>query len=169
MLEGDAVTIAGEVQEFDIASFERYAGTDLRREFDSFTGDDLGEREGDPAIRAESVVFNSRTTPVVEAGSSEEVVERPRDFYGTVTSITGEVTDVRESGALIIDDRLVALTAYFAQGRPARGDRVRIVGPVRPFDPDQVREGGRGVRDDEVLGNLANRPAVVAQSLEIVG
>jgi hypothetical protein len=167
VLEGDSVTVAGDVQRFDVAGFERFAGVELTRELDSFVGDDLAEREGDPALRAQTVAFNSRKTPVVEAASGEEVIERPRDFYGKVAAVTGEVTDVLGSGALIVDDRLVALTADFAQREPAEGDRVRIVGPVRPFDPDQLRRGGRGLVDDDVLGNLANRPAIVAQSLEI--
>lgn len=167
ILEGDFVGVAGEVQKFDIGGFERFAGTELTREFDSFVGDDLAEREGEPAVRAARVVFDSRATIVAEAGSVEEIVERPNDFYGKITSVSGEVSEVLPSGVLRIDDQIVALTADFAQRRPREGDRVRIVGPVRPFDPDQLREGGGGRADDEVLGNLANRPAIVAQSLEI--
>jgi hypothetical protein len=80
--------------------------------------------------------------------------------------VTGEITDVLDSGALILDERLVALTADFGERRPREGERVEIIGPVRPFDPDQLRQGGTGPADDEVFGNFANRPAVVAQSLE---
>jgi hypothetical protein len=166
ILEGDAVTVAGEVQRFDFAAFDRDVARDLRQEFDSFVGDDLGEREGDPAVRADSVVVNSRTTVVAEGVTAEEVDERPNAFYGKVVSVTGEITDVLESGALIVENRLVALTADFGQRRPREGERVRIVGPVRPFDPDQLRQGGRGSPDDEVFGDFANRPAVVAQSIE---
>lgn len=166
VLEGDLVTVAGEVRRFDLAAFERDIGADLMPEFDSFVGDDLRERKGDPVVRADSAAFMSRTTAVAEGGTPEEIRERPNDFYGKLVSVTGEVSDVLESGALIVDDQLVALTADLAQRRPREGDRVRIVGPVRPLDPDQLRVGGRGRADDEVLGNFANRPAVVAQSLE---
>lgn len=166
VLEGDAVTVAGDVRRFDRAAFERDLGINLRREFDSFVGDDLGERRGDPALRAESVTFASGTTPVAEARTAEEIVERPTDFYGRIVSVTGEVTDVLRSGGLIVDDRLVALTADFGERRPRQGERVRILGPVRPFDPDQLRVGGKGLPDDDLLGDLAERPAVVAQSIE---
>ena len=77
------------------------------------------------------------------------------------------MTDVLPSGALLIDGELVALTADFAQRRPREGDEVRIVGPVRRLDPDQLRTGGEQLADDGIFGRLANRPAVVAQSIEI--
>lgn len=169
ILEGDQVTVAGEVRRFDLTAFEQDVGSEVPREYDSYRGDDLVEREGDPAVRADRVVVNSRTTIVAEGVTTEEIVERPTKFYGDVVSVTGEVRDVLDSGALIIDDRLVALTADFAQRRRRPGDRVRITGAVRPLDPDQVRQRGRGPADNEVLGNFANRPAVVAQSLEIEG
>jgi hypothetical protein len=167
ILEGDAVTVAGEVRRFDLAVFERDVGVSLRREFDSFVGDDLGERAGDPAVLADSARFSARTTPVAEARSTEEIVERPRDFYGRIVSVSGRVSDVRPSGALILDEELVALTADLGQPRPREGDRVRVVGPVRPLDPDQLRLDGPSQPDDEILGNFANRPAVVAQSIEV--
>ncbi|MDQ4129945.1 MAG: hypothetical protein M3133_02965 [Actinomycetota bacterium] len=167
VLEGDSVHVAGEVRRFDRPGFERDLDTRLGREFDSFLGDDLDEREGDPAIRADHVTFVSRTTPIVEASEAEQIVNRPGDFYGNIVSVTGRVSDVRPSGALVIDGELLALTADFAQGRPQQGERVRIVGPVRPFDPDQFR--AEGVPDDELLGDFANRPAVVAQSIEVEG
>ena len=167
VLEGDAVTVAGDVRRFDRAAVERDLGIDLRREFDSFVGDDLVARRGDPALRAESVTFASSTTPVAEARTAEEIVERPNDFYGTIVSVSGEVTDVLRSGALIVDGRLVGLTADFGERRPRKGERVRILGPVRPFDPDQLRVAGKGLPDDDLLGNLAKRPAVVAQSIEV--
>ncbi len=165
VLEGDSVQVFGEVHRFDRSGFERDLGTSLGREFDSFLGDDLGEREGDPAIRADRVTFLSRPTPIVEAGEAEEIVDRPSDFYGRVVSVSGRVSDVRPSGALVIDEELIALTADFAERRPRQGERVRIVGPVRPFDPDQFRV--EGMPDDEILGDFANRPAVVAQSIEV--
>lgn len=165
VLEGDLVQVSGEVRRFDRARFERELGTSLGREFDSFLGDDLGEREGDPAIRADRVTLLSRTTPIVEAAEAQEIGDRPGDFYGRVVAVSGQVSDVRPSGVLVIDEELIALTADFAERRPREGERVRIVGPVRPFDPDQFRV--EGIPDDEVLGNLANRPAVVAQSIEV--
>ncbi len=165
VLEGDLVQVFGEVRRFDRSGFERDMGTGLEREFDSFLGDDLGEREGDPAIRADRVTFLSRTTPIVEASEAEEIGDRPVDFYGRIVSVTGQVSDVRPSGALVIDEELIALTADFAERRPRQGERVRIVGPVRPFDPDQFRV--EGMPDDEILGGFANRPAVVAQSIEV--
>ena len=167
MLEGDAVTVAGDVRRFDISAFEVATGADLRREFDSFIGDDLAAREGDPAVLADSVAFASGTTPIAEARASEEVVERPNDFYGKIVSVDGEVTDVLRSGALILDGRLVALTGDFGQRRPREGEQVRVLGPVRPLDPDQLRVGGQVLPDDDILGDLAKRPAVVAQSIEI--
>lgn len=167
VLEGDDVTVSGGVGKFDIASFERDLDINLRREFDSFVGDDLEERRGDPAVRAESVTFASSTTPVVEARTAEEVVERPTDFYGRIVSLSGEVTDVLRSGVVIVDDRLVALTADFGERRPRKGERVRVLGPVRPFDPDQLSPGGKSLPDDDLLGDLAKRPAVVAQSIEV--
>jgi len=167
ILEGDIATVSGEVQKFDIAAFERELGVDLRRDFNSILGEDLGEREGDAAIQATAVTFTSATTPVVEAASPEAIVERPRDFYGRITSVEGRVTDVLPSGALVIDDTLLALTADFAQGRPQEGQQVSIVGPVRPFDPDQRRPEGRPLPDDRLLERFASRPAIVAQSVEI--
>jgi hypothetical protein len=165
ILEGDFADVRGKVERFDIAAFERDLRIDLQPDFDSFLGKDLGEREGDPAIQARGVTFTSGITPVVESASPEAVVERPRDFYGTITSVEGRVTDILDSGALVIDDTLLALTADFGQGRPQEGQRVTIVGPVRPFDPDQPR--GRGATRRAALERFADRPAVVAQSLEI--
>jgi hypothetical protein len=167
ILEGDIAQVYGEVRKFDASEFERDLGVELKREFDTFPGDDLRERKGDPAVRALSVVYSAGTTPVAEAGSAEEIVQRPREFYGKIVSIDGRVTDILRSGALVIDDELLALTADFAQGKPKEGQRVRIVGPVRRFDPDQLRPGGKSLPDDEIFGRFADRPAVVAQSIEI--
>lgn len=165
VLEGDSVQVFGEVRRFERSEFERELGASLGPEFDSFLGDDLGEREGDPAIRADRVTFVSRTTPIVEASEAAEIIDRPGEFYGRIVSVSGQVSDVRPSGVLVIDRELIALTAEVAQRRPRQGERVRIVGPVRPFDPDQFRV--EGIPDDELLGNFANRPAVVAQSIEV--
>ncbi len=167
ILEGDLAQVSGNVREFDLATFERDTGVELRREFDSFVGDDLTERKGDPAIRATAVSYSAGVTPVVEPRSAKEIVERPRDFYGTIVSLQGRVTDVLRSGALVIDDQVLALTADLGQGRPKEGQQVRIIGPVRPFDPDQFRPDGDRLPDDEIFGRFANRPAVVAQSIEV--
>ncbi len=167
ILEGDLAQVTGDVREFDLARFERDTGVELRREYDSFIGDDLTERKGDPAIRATAVSYSAGSTPVVEARTAEQIVERPRDFYGRIVSLEGRVSDVLPSGALVIDDQVLALTAEFAQGRPKQGQTVTIVGPVRPFDPDQFRPNGDRPPDDELLGRFANRPAAVAQSIEV--
>lgn len=167
VLEGDFVQVSGEVKEFDVAGFERDLGVDLNLEFDRFLDDDLGDRRGDPAVQADLVTFSSRTTPVAEASTAEDIVERPRDYNRKIVAVDGRVTDVLPSGALLIDGELVALTADFAQRRPREGDEVRIVGPVRRLDPDQLRTGGKQLADDGIFGRLANRPAVVAQSIEI--
>lgn len=168
ILEGDPVQVNGEVRRFDLSEFEKDVGSDLKREFDTFLGDDLGERRGDPAVLADVVTFSSRTTPVVEARSAEEIAARPSDFYGTIVALEGRISDVLPSGALLIDDEVIALTADFAQRVPRKGQSVRIVGPVRPFDPDQRRVAGEPLLpDDEILGKLANRPAVVAQSIQM--
>jgi hypothetical protein len=167
ILEGDLAQVGGDVRRFDIAAFERELGVDLRRDFDSLLGKDLGEREGDPAVQATAVTFTSGTTPVVESASPDAIEERPQDFYDRITSVEGRVTDILPSGALVIDDTLLALTPDFAQGRPREGQRVTIVGPVRRFDPDQRRPEGRTLPDDRLLERFADRPAVVAQSVEI--
>ncbi len=127
----------------------------------------IGEREGDPAIRATAVTFLSGSTPVVETRGAEEIAERARDFYGTIAAVEGQVTDVRDSAALVLEDQLLVLTADIGQRRPEEGDRVRIVGPVRPFDPDQRQPEARPLPEDEIFGEFANRPVVVAQSIEI--
>jgi hypothetical protein len=95
VLEGDLVTVGGEVQEFDLAAFERQVGRDLRREFDSYVGDDLRERQGDPAVLANSVAFASGTLPVADVRGAEEIVERPDAFYGGIVSVGGRVTPSR--------------------------------------------------------------------------
>jgi len=166
ILEGDIARVSGDVRTFDIGAFERDMGVSLRPDPDFF-GRDLRDREGDPAIQADAVTFTSATTPVIEAASPELIVERPRDFFGRITSVQGEVTDILPSGALVIDDTLLALTADFAQGRPQEGQRVTLVGPVRPFDPDQRRPEGGQLRDERLLERFADRPAIVAQSIEI--
>ncbi len=167
ILEGDPVDVIGEVRDFDLAEFQREVGGTLRREFDSFVGDDLGEREGEPAILADVTTFYSRTTPIAEASTAREIAARPRDFYGKIVALEGRISDVLQSGALIIDDQVIVLTAEFGQRRPREGENVRIIGPVRPFDPDQRRADGKPLPDDEIFGTFANRPAVVAQSIEI--
>lgn len=166
ILEGDFAQVSGEVRRFDRAAFERDAGISLKDEFDVF-GEDLAARQGDPAVQADIVTFSARTTPVVDGATVEDIVTRPRDFYGRIASVSGRVTDALPSGALLIDDQLVALTADFGQRRPREGDDVRVVGPVRPFDPDQRRLPGRDALDEKVLQPFADRPAVVAQSIEI--
>ncbi len=167
ILEGDPVDVIGEVRDFDIGVFQREVGATLRREFDSFVGDDLAEREGEPAMLAKVTTFYTRTTPIAEASTAEEVAARPREFYGKIVALEGRISDVLRSGALIIDDEVIVLTAEFGQRRPREGESVRIIGPVRPFDPDQRRAGGTPLPDDEIFGTFANRPAVVAQSIEI--
>ena len=167
LLEGDPVDVIGDVRDFDLAEFQREVGATLRREFDSFLGDDLAEREGEPAMLADVTTFYSRATPVAEASTAEEIAARPRDFYGKIVALEGRISDVLQSGALIIDDEVIVLTAEFGQRQPRQGENVRIIGPVRPFDPDQRRAGGKALPDDEIFGTFANRPAVVAQSIEI--
>ena len=167
LLEGDLAQVSGDVRNFDVNRFERDTGAELRREFDSFVGDDLTERNGDPVIRARAVSYSAGRTPVVETRTAEEIVERPRDFYGSIVALEGRVSDVLPSGALVIDDQVLALTAEFGQGSPKQGQRVSVVGPVRPFDPDQFGARGDQRPDDELFGRFANRPAVVAQSIEI--
>lgn len=167
ILEGDPVQVVGEVRTFDLSEFESEVGAELRREFDTFVGDDLAERERDPAILADVTTFYSRTTPIADVHAAEEIAERPRAFYGKIVALEGRISDVLRSGALIIDDEIIVLTSEFGQRRPREGENVRIIGPVRPFDPDQRRARGRPLPDDEIFGMFANRPAVVAQSIEI--
>ena len=166
LLEGDPVDVIGEVRDFDLREFEREVGGTLRREFDSFVGDDLGEREGEPAILADLTTVYTRATPIAEANTAQAVAARPRDFYGKIVALEGRISDVLRSGALIIEDEVIVLTAEFGQRQPKQGENVRVIGPVRPFDPDQHR-AGKALPDDEIFGAFANRPAVVAQSIEI--
>lgn len=167
LLEGDLAAVRGEVREFDLEAFEGEVGRDLRREFDSFVGDDLRERIGNPAVLADSVTFTSAATPVADARAAREIVEEPGAFYGKIASVNGRVTRVLPSGAFVLDNRLVVLTADLGERRPGVNQRVSVLGPVRPFDPDQFRSTRAGTVDDDLFGDFVNRPALVAQSIEV--
>lgn len=105
-------------------------GRELQREFDSIVGDDLAERDGDPAMQA-SEVTSSPARPRWSRRRRGRVAERPAKFYGKNVSLEGTVSDVLPAGALVIDDEVLALAADFAGPRLREGQRVRLVGPVR--------------------------------------
>jgi hypothetical protein len=118
-------------------------------------------------VLANSVAFASKTPPVADVRGADEIAERPDAFYGGIVSVGGRVTRLLPSGALILDDRLVVLTADEGQRRPRQGERITVLRPVRPFDPDQFRSTPEGLADADFSGDFANRPAIVAQSIEI--
>ncbi len=167
ILEGDVVQVTGTVRRFDPAKYQRATGVDLKADAYSFPGTGLNGRVGQPAIRATLVTFSGTTTPVVQVRTVKEITQHPRDFYGNIVSVGGRVTAVLPSGAFVIDGALLTLTADLTTARPRKGQRVRIVGPLRPFDPDQRRVGAKSLPGDELFGRFASRPALVAQAIEV--
>ncbi len=167
ILEGDVAYVTGTVRRFDPVKYRRDTGVDLSADAYAFPGTGLNGRIGEPAIRATLVTFTGSTTPIVEGATAKEIPQRPREFYDKIVSVDGRVTTVLPSGAFVIDDALLMLTADLTQAKPRKGERVRVVGPVRPFDPDQRRVGAKPLPGDELFGRFANRPALVAQSIEL--
>jgi hypothetical protein len=154
VLEGDLVNVAGEVRRFDARAFEEEVGADLEADYD-----------GKPAIFADSVTITPRLRPLAGDASAAEIVAAPEAFYGEWVSIEGRVTLRPSDDSFTLGDELLVLTPEGTPA-PATGERVAVSGPVRRFDPDQqpVRSGRT---DNEIFGDFADKPAVIAQRLSV--
>jgi hypothetical protein len=166
LLENDIVTVRGKIERFGSPGFDDQIDSELEREFDVFPADDLRERRGQTTMIAEEVDVLPRVFPIRDASSIDEVLQRPNDFVGNVVSLGGEITAVKGDDGFVLDDKLLMLAATGTKTIPARGTRVRVVGPVRLVDPDQL-ERTRPDIDIEPFGELDNRPAVVAEPIEV--
>ena len=167
VLEHDRIRAVGEVVELDVDELEDRLDVDLDQELDAFFGDDLQERGDQSALVATDLEVLPRLLPVRDATAAAEIASTPDEFWGTVTSVTGTVTDVGEHDAFTLDHELLVLRPL---GIPSleTGDRVEVVGAVRPFDPDQYRKQTDADLDDPLFHDYANRPAIVADSVELV-
>ncbi|MDP8942651.1 MAG: hypothetical protein M3N16_00785 [Actinomycetota bacterium] len=165
VLENDLVFASGEVHAFFPEELEEELGAQFKSELDVYLNDDLRERRGDPVVVADSFSSLPRLFPVRPASSPQQVVDQAVQYFGKVTSVSGRVTDLRE-GALVLDDSLLVLMPPRVARRWSVGDRVRVLGAVRRFDRDQAR-AGRSDLDSPFFGVFADKPALVAESIEI--
>ena len=156
ILEGDLVQVAAEVRTFNARAFEDEVGADLEA--------DLGSYEGEPALFAESLTITPRLGPLGGDASPGEILERPADFYGEWVTVEGTVDRMVGRNAFTVGAGLLVLTPS-GRDAPRRGEAVTVSGPVRRFDPDQHPQTQTG--DDDLFGDFADRPAVVAQALTV--
>lgn len=158
LLENDFVQIVGEVRAFDREELERELGRGLE--------DDLSERNGDPVLVADQIAVVPRLLPIGEPATIGRILARPRDYIGSIVTVEGRVSAVYERGALVLDNRIVVLLTRTVDKLPRRGERVRVTGAVRPYDIDELAARTRDDVDDDLFGDLVERPAVVAYGIE---
>ncbi len=166
VLENDLVTVSGQVDYFAPNELEQRFGADFERELDAYLRDDLCERRGDPVVIAASLSVLPKLFPIHDAARPAQITSRPREYFGSIASVSGEVTEVHR-GTFVLDDVLLVITPPGAPRKWSTGDRVRVLGAVRRFDPDQARRQRPADFDDPTFGVYADKPALVAQSVEI--
>lgn len=158
LLENDSVQVSGEIRTF--------AREDLEAEFGRGIEDDLTDRNGDPVLVADQILVVPRLLPIGEPATISSILDRPRAHIGSIVSVAGRVTDVYERGALVLDRRIVVLLSRTAGALPGRGDRIRVTGAVRPYDLDELTTRAPDDVDDDLFGDLVERPAIVAYAIE---
>lgn len=166
ILEGDLVEVEGEFRNDPVEELENDLGVTFDDEPDVWpaTGEDVSEGASVPTVVADEVEVTPglfKTKPTTTAAA---IVGLPNEFLGAVTSVEGKVTDIRESGAFVLDDTLLVL---WPTELPAmqKGDRVEVFGTVRRFDPDQSRFDPN-ILDDEFFGDHLGKPVIVAEAIE---
>lgn len=157
VLEGDLVQVAAEVRTFEARAFEDEVGADLEA--------DLSFYEGDPALFSESLTITPRLGPLGGEASPDEILARPRDFYREWVTVEATVERVIGDDAFTTGEGLLVLVPSGREA-PAAGESVTISGPVRRLDPDQ-RPPPRGESDNDLFGDFADEPAVIAQRLAV--
>lgn len=162
LLEGDLVQVVGRVMTFDTTGFEEEIGAELERDFSFF--------DGRPAVLAESVTVTPQLRPVAGEASVESLLGEPERFYGEVVTVRAPVKRVLRRDAFVVgegDRNLLVLTTW-GEPVPEVGERVEIAGAIRRFDPDQRLPGG-ALADDELFGDYADQPALIAERIAGAG
>lgn len=153
LLQGDRAWVHGELAIFDRAEVEERIGSEL--------ADVVDAHEGEPAFVAERVDLTAQLYPVARRVRAVAIADRPERYLGQLARVTGTVTERVGSAAVVLDERVIVLNASGEDELPAAGSEVEVIGPVRPFDLDQIPAEARADFDDRLFGDLIDRPAVL--------
>jgi hypothetical protein len=157
LLENDLVDVAGTLRVFDRQELQKRLGVRL--------ADRLQRFEGEPVLVVEEILVTPRLLNLHDPVAIGQIVARPRAYIGKLVSVQGRVTGVVRGEAFVLDDKLLVLAGALRAGTVEKGQTLRVPGGVRRLDPDQRPE--RGNIDEELFGELARTPAIVAQSIEL--
>ncbi len=137
--------------------------------------DASGRRDDRDASEARA---SSATAPLTYSGKVariDDVLARPKDFYGTQVMISAEVEDIFSRTVFAVDDdkllstgRDVLVVAPTIR-RPLNGDTdVTIVGEVMRFRKGDVEKRFRDYRldlNDDLVDRFEDRPGILATSI----
>lgn len=157
LLENDLVDVAGTLRVFDRQDLQKRLGVRL--------ADRLQRFEGEPVLVVEEILVTPRLLNLHDPVAIDQIATRPRAYIGKLVSVQGRVTDVVRGEAFVLDDKLLVLAGALRAGAIQKGQTLRVLGGVRRLDPDQRPE--RGNIDEQLFGELARTPAIVAQSIEL--
>ncbi len=157
LIENDHVWVRGELLVLDVAKFEDRLGVNFEN--------DLSNREGDPVLVAEEIQIVANIYPIAGVVGAAEVADRADEHIGELAVVTGRVTEVFADAAVVLDDTLFVVNAS-GESTPALGADARVLGPIRRFDLDQLPGDVRDDVDDDLFGDLRERPMVVARAFQ---
>ncbi len=156
LLENDLVDVAGTLRIFDREQVQKRLGVTLANRLERF--------EGEPVLVVEEILVTQRLLDLHDSVPIDWIITRPRAYIGKLVALSGTVTDVIRGEAFVLDDKLLVLAGALRANSIERGQRLAVVGGVRRLDSDQLPQ--RGNIDEQLFGELARAPTIVAQSIE---
>lgn len=188
LAEGDAVEIAvddlvqatGTLQEFQVPEFEEALGT-------QFDDNLFSEYEGEPALQASSVALTPAQgggTTAMQQGiqaSIPTIVDDPAEFYGSSTTVNGEVAETIEPNVFVITNEETASEAapedFAAEGllvvsggdiapNLTESQTVQVSGTVQEFDLATFEDELGADLNDGLYAAYDGRPAILADSIQ---
>lgn len=109
-----------------------------------------------------------------------DIVENPREYYGSTVTVRGEVSQILGPNALLIvepfgvsaDDLLVISSVPLSEALPGdvpsfEDEAIRVTGEVREFDLTEVEQEIGADLDEELLDYRVGTPSIVAASISL--
>jgi hypothetical protein len=155
VVENDILSAVGKVRLFDRRELEDQLGAPLSKSLARF--------DEEPVLVARWTAVTPRLLAPRGVVPVDDIVDRPRAHIGELVSVQGRVSDVLDGGAFVLDRRLLVVGGGGEAEGLRPGDRVRLVAAVRPLDPDQAPR--RGALDEQLFGELSQRPVLIADSI----
>lgn len=127
-------------------------------------------------------VYPEERDDVAPGVSMYQIAENPQEYYGSTVTVTGEVSYVLGSNALLAvprfgvstDDTLVIsqaplseVTGQSGDAPLSQGETVQITGEVREFELPGIEQEVGADLDDESLDAYDGMPSIVASSISL--